>query len=434
MRACGLWLLCLVVAGPLVAQPATFDVRGKPLDEALRLARQRGRFDTSYDPALVAGRTSRCMTTATAPEPLLACVLEGTGLIAVRLPGGVVATFGLRPAPPPEPPPSARLRGRVLDAETGLPLTDASVMIVHAGRGVLSGADGVFVFGGLPQGIVLVRASYVGYSQAQAAVRLAVDSTSSVTLSLQRAPAVITPVVVEGLRFRDPLVLMRMAEPPRDAPNASPEEVASRLVAMTGVHPGRVVADLHLQGGESGEHLMTLDGAPIYAPPVVAGLVGPFSPFAIGRITLRKAGYGALPISSTVGVIEAEHTFPVDEGRRFDVQADALGLHARLASGGERPDGLRVQLMMAGRLGRNAGRALPALDSLLRNWNRPDPFLAAVTASDLRPSSDPALPFLERTVSEVPQLRFNVAHIAVQALHPSGRRLLASAYVGTRQL
>ncbi|HYE57183.1 MAG TPA: hypothetical protein VD948_01710, partial [Rhodothermales bacterium] len=175
-------------------------------------------------------------------------------------------------------------------------------------------------------------------------------------------------------------------------------------------------------------------------------LVGPFSPFAIGRITLQKAGYGALPVSSTVGVIEAEHTFPVDEGRRFDVQSDGLALHARLASGGERPDGFRVQLMMAGRLGRNPLRtltgspgrnpllAIPALDSLLLNWNRPDPFLAAVTASDLRPSSDPALPFLERTVPTVPQLRFNDGHIAVQALHPSGRRLLASAYVGTRQL
>jgi hypothetical protein len=432
MRACGLWLLCLVVAGPLVAQPAPFDVRGRALDEALRLAGQRARFDLTYDPALVAGRSSRCVTTETAPGPLLACVLEGSGLVAMRVASD---TYALRLAPRPLPPPSATLRGRVLDAETGLPLSDASVILMGTARGALAGPEGVFVLEGLPHGIVLVRASHVGYAQAQAAVRLAADSSSSVTLSLPRAPAVITPVVVEGLRFRDPLVAARMSEAP-EGTSAAPEEVAARLVAMTGIHPGRVVADLHLQGGEAGEHLMTLDGAPIYAPPVVAGLVGPFSPFAIGRITLQKAGYGALPVSSTVGVIEAEHTFPVEEGRRLDVQADALALHARLASGGERPDGLRVQLMVAGRFGRDAAQTLPELRKLLRDWNRPDPFLAAVTASpsDVPPSGDPAVGFLAPIRATVPQLRFDDVHLAVQALHPSGRRLTASAYVGTRQL
>ena len=45
----------------------------------------------------------------------------------------------------------------------------------------------------------------------------------------------------------------------------------------------------------------------------------------------------------------------------------------REAVRGERADGFRVQLLAAGRLGRNPAGTLGSLGNLLRDWNRPDP-------------------------------------------------------------
>ena len=150
MRACGLWLLFTLVAGPLLAQPATFDVRGKPLDEALRLARERASFSYTNDPDLVADRTSRCVTSETRAELVLACVLQGTGIVFSRLPSGLYVLVRA-----PAALPAARMRGRVIDAETGLPLPDASVLLPGMSRGVTAGSEGVFVIDGLPAGTLL---------------------------------------------------------------------------------------------------------------------------------------------------------------------------------------------------------------------------------------------------------------------------------------
>ena len=55
------------------------------------------------------------------------------------------------------------LKGKVVDAQSNLPLVGASVWAENAGRGAVTDQDGLFVLSKLPSGNVEIRVSYLGY-------------------------------------------------------------------------------------------------------------------------------------------------------------------------------------------------------------------------------------------------------------------------------
>jgi len=170
-------------------------------------------------------------------------------------------------------------------------------------------------------------------------------------------------------------------------------------------------ADVHIQGGEAGEHQFRLDGAPVFIPLNVASFVGPFSPFALGRITVHKAGFGVPLGSQIAGVIEAEHDLrfagassPDGSPKSFTsgvVQWDPLSLNGRFSGVSARPGGTEVAWMGAARIGLWNWTAPGSLDALLDGWNRIDTFLLSAFASrntpfaDLPPVGDPEVAFMD---------------------------------------
>ncbi len=406
------------------------DVTGLPLATALGRAANHVGVGLSYNAALLPTRAAACRTAAADAATVFACVLGGTGLRAVAL---TPRLYTLTAAPAPRP--FGTLRGLVRDGATGLPVAEASVYIddgAGGGRGTSTSERGTFVASGLRAGAVRVRVSFVGYDAASVTVEIDSGRVADIGVTLTSRPIVVLPVVVDGIQNR------RLSETAsmRGAGGEAGDDVAGRLTAVTGVHPGNIVADVHLQGGDAGEHLFRLDGAPVFTPPIVGGLVGAFSPFAIGRLMVQKAGFGANAGSSTVGVVEASHTLPVEEGAQLTVQADVLALHARLALGGQDASGGRVRAMAAFRGGLGAVLPPPGLATQLRDWNRTDPFLAAVTAdAPVGSGGDPVAPYLRPLIGgEDPLWRFTDAHVAAELVRPDGVRYGASSYVGGRRL
>ena len=57
-----------------------------------------------------------------------------------------------------------RISGRIVDAESGLGLTDVGVQVVGTTRGVMSGVDGRYVITGVPTGTVTLQARRIGYA------------------------------------------------------------------------------------------------------------------------------------------------------------------------------------------------------------------------------------------------------------------------------
>ena len=407
------------------------DVTGLPLPAALGRAATHLGVGLSYNAALLPAHTATCRTAATDAEAVFACVLGGTGLRAVAL---TPRLYTLTAAPAPRP--LGSLRGLVRDGATGLPVAEASIYIDDGAggrRSTSTGERGTFVASGLRAGAVRVRVSFVGYDAASVTAEIDSGRVADIGVTLTARPIVVLPVVVDGIQNR------RLSEiaPVRDVAGEGADDVAGRLTAVPGVHPGNIVADVHLQGGDAGEHLFRLDGAPVFTPPIVGGLVGAFSPFAIGRLAVQKAGFGANAGSSTVGVIEASHTLPVEDGAQLTVQADVLAAHARLALGGQDASGGRVRAMAAFRGGLGAVLPPPGLTTQLRDWNRTDPFLAAVTADAPVGGSggDPVAPYLRPLIGgEDPLWRFTDVHLAAELARPDGVRYGASSYVGGRRL
>ncbi len=439
------WLLLLLGGSGLVvpfaaaqqADSLRHDVR--PLGEVLVAFQAATGIDLIYDTKLVDGKEVLSLREGDLiPELLLRRLLEGTGLALRRLESG---TFVLEPAAPP---PVAHLDGRVLDGATGEPLYGAHVLLADAGRGTATDAAGSFNFNALRPGRYLVRTSYLGYRPRLDTVQVTPAEPTRVHLALDPEPVVISPLIIEGLRL--PLRPVSVSTEATTEPSATPAglgtaDVVRSLNSLMGVRVGDALADVHVQGGEAGEHQFRLDGVPIFEPVHLRGLLGAFNPFAIGQITVRKAGYGVAHGSQLAGLIEAEHTLASPDGSALDMQADPLSLNARLHLGAGGVDRPGPRLMLAARTSLWAWYQPPTLQNLLRAWNNPDAFLPRASILSLQ-DEDAQLGQAFAAFSDTlqfatvgdPDLAFNDLHAAARLPFGPRHRLYASFYRGWNRL
>ena len=238
--------------------------------------------------------------------------------------------------------------------------------------------------------------------------------------------------MVDGVQGRLAAEMLGQAQVERERGlTPAPSGAAYRdLGALAGVRLSDVTADVHVQGGEAGEHELRLDGVPVYLPRAPTGLIGPFSAFALERITVHKAGFDAAQGSQTSGLLLAEHG--LGRTSRAEVQVDPLSLNA-LVQLAPLPEKLTV--MAAGRLGLWNVYAPPQLQATLEDWGAPDPFLIASPVSDETGEAalaSVALPDLG--ASTYPALQFSDLHAAARLRLSPLRTVYASAYQGRSRL
>ncbi len=435
---CRLLLLLIVLAAPRPGQAQdtgrfSFVLRGAPLEAALRELITTTRLDLAYDPSLVAGKVAYCAIEMQPPEDVLRCILRGTGLDFYRLSSGL---YVLTEAPE-APPLLGTLHGIVLDAETGAPLPNAHVLLADGSTGAVSNEAGRFLFASLRPGYYRVTTSYLGYRQRVDSVWVPPQGTGQARLTLDAEPILVAPVVVDGMQWRLPSDSLGAASASQQrllaARTGGSPDVAQSLGTLVGVRLSDATADLHVQGGETGEHQFRLDGAPVFVPISIGGLVGPFSPFAIGRVTVHKTGFGAEVGSQSAGVIEAEHALGQAAAQTLDVQVDPLSLNARLGLGAGTPGRTHAALMLAGRFGLWDLYAPSPVRNLLEDWNRADPFMLAAFTTDASQSTQ--APIFRREFSTGnPDVGFYDFHAAARIRFGALRSLHASAYLGRRAL
>ncbi len=384
--------------------------RGVVLDDALRQFQEATRLDISWDPLLTQGKRAFCVADRLTVEQVLSCVLGGTGLDFVRRSNGLyvleIATEG--------PAQYGNLRGIVLDGETAQPLSHAHVLIADVNRVSVANLDGLFIFPRLLAGDYSIRVSHMGYETTEQIITIAAGTSESIEVILESGePILISQVIVDGIGMMPSSTLL-------GAPQASQEELTSELSAGTsglirsldalpGVRVNDATADIHIQGGEAGEHQFRLDGAPVFLPLNVASFIGPFSPFALGKITVNKAGFGATLGSQISGIISAEHDLRAPSNRvssagsnsQFTVQVDPLSSNARHTGFWLKPSGTKITTLTAARIGTWSLMAPPSLARLMDDWNVIDTFLLSAFAeqntpfANFPPSGDPAIQFAD---------------------------------------
>ena len=389
----------------------TIAWRGDALADVLEKFSTMAMFPLSFDPLLVEGKRVFCVSRNQSVTEVLTCILVGSGLDFIIRSSG---TFVIVPRIEGEPL-FGNLRGIVVDAETEQPVSNAHVLLVEASNvahGRTANKNGIFLFSELLPGSYAMTVSHLGYGRETTVidVEAGADRRTVVTLRYQAIP--VAPIVIDGIGMQPSSTLLGSSVATQteltNTLQAGTAGILRGIDAMPGVRVNDATADVHIQGGEAGEHQFRLDGAPVFIPLNVASIIGPFSPFALGKITVHKAGFGVSLGSQIAGVIEAEHDLSAPVARagsgfrnRLIFQIDPLSTNARFNASWSRPDGFHATYMSAARIGMWGLSAPTSLQRLLNDWNTVDTFLLSAFAerntpfANLPPKGQPSIGFFD---------------------------------------
>ena len=396
----------------------SFVARGDLLVDALEKFRLLVDLEISWDERLVQGKRVFCVISDKPLEAVLECIFRGTGLTAVRRLSGLytvtIASEG--------PPLYGNLRGIILDSDTEQPVSSAHVLLVEGPHGRVANAEGMFLFSRLLPGAYNMRVSHIGYRLSASVIEIEAGGDSSAEIILTPDPILVGPVVIDGIGMQPSSTLLGSSVTTQEEVlgnlSSGTSGILQSLDRMSGVQVNDATADIHIQGGEAGEHQFRLDGVPVFIPLNIASFIGPFSPFALGRIKVNKAGFNVTLGSHIAGVIEAEHDLRVPtafrEGARaqsFAVQVDPLSTNGRYRASWKRPGGFHATHMSAVRVGTWRLAAPRSLQGLLDNWNTIDTFLLSAFAerntpfANLPPEGNPSIGFFDW--HSATRIRFN---------------------------
>ena len=352
----------------------SFILTGVPLSEALDALIDQTDINLFYESDMIQEKFAFCSIEESPVEEILRCILRRTDLDFYQLSSGMYILVD-------RPRAEARfgaLAGLVIDAHTGEPLPDASVLLAYAETGTATNTDGRFALSQLDPGLHPVIITHVAYEDLYDSLYVGPGEQTTVQYDMLPRTFMTAPIVIDGLQERVPSE--QLATNKVDAeelilnPGATPS-AHTAINNIVGVGGGEAFADVHVQGGDSGEHLYLLDGVPVFVPIRNGGFFGSFSPFALSQITVHKAGFDATEGSYLAGVIDIEHEMATDQETLADVQIDPLSANGRL-QGSLRPlDRIQLSWMVAGRIGLWSLFQPGAIEQQLHEWSQPNTYL-----------------------------------------------------------
>lgn len=227
------------------------------------------------------------------------------------------------------------LHGYVKDEASGEGLIYASVVDLYSGKGTETNAYGYFSLK-LKEGPVALQVSYLGYTIYLMDFRLNQNQRLSIWLQPLLTPLE-TVEVVDTLSDADPNHTSEMRHamlPVQDIERLPTFGGESDLLRLTHLMPGVQtgtdgVGGLHVRGGDNGQNLILIDGAPLYNSSHGAGLFSIFNSHAIRSAQLIKGSFPARyggRVSSILDVRTKEGNLS-----RFSTKGDLGLLSGRLS-------------------------------------------------------------------------------------------------------
>lgn len=417
----------------------TVILRGVPVTEALAHVASVTGMDLLFGSEVAEASGDEeifCRLEGATAEAILECVVRGAGLDFYRLSSGTYVVI----ARPEDAPAYGTLVGVVTDGWSGQPLPNAQVEFADVRRPTRSNPAGLFAVPALLPGRHQVMISAPGYRSQVMAVDVPPRGEARVTFALEAQPFRARPLVVDGISAgRGSLVGRGGSTLDRQALLDSGEGAGGfsrALLRMPGVVPRPLLSDVLIQGGGAGEQQLRLDGAPVYNPLAVEGLLGTFSPLALERVTVRKAGFPARHGSAISGILDFEHANGAREGFGSEVQIDPFNLNGRITIPLTREQDPQGGLMIAGRRTLWGLAPTTSLERALREWNQVDPLLTAALRHQAPDGAEP--PVSEAVVYQDhghgSELQSSDLHVAARIPTGPGRSLRASIYGGSNEV
>lgn len=430
-------LLAILVSSslymPALAQQESSDrytmmLRNVTLEEALEQLVVTTGMNLLYDPALVEEAKVFCNVRGETAEKILRCIIRNADLDFYRLSSGTYVLINQAQAEPQY----GDFSGIVVDIETGEPLPYANVFLTDASTGTAANSAGMFSFASLLKGPHAIVATYVGYEPALDSVWVPANGKVRRQIALKPSMIVSNPIVVNGLQQRMPSADLGAGQLSKDQFTGSSfqgtDDVVYGVTSITSVGIRPPYMDLHIQGGESSEHQMQLDGVPVFEPVSLGRLLGAFSPLAVKRLTVHKAGFGASIGSQLGGIVSIEQDLEIRDRDNLTLQVDPLSANARVKWGLKFKGQAEGKFMVAGRTSVWDVYQSTALNNMLQDWNAIDPQLTA-TALQVEPVSLRFTP--HRHGSDV---SFTDLHASGQVSLNPFHKIYFSAYEGSNDV
>ena len=305
---------------------------------------------------------------------------QATGLLIALLVVGTPAREGAAQSPVPSAAPGVSsvtavgaIRGIVRAAESpsAIALPYAMIQLVDAGasRSVLTDVTGAYAITGVPAGLHRLRAIYIGHQPSEVEVLVPPGGTVDVDLALIRAPIALPSLTVVARAIDLPDV------EPIHLRTALPAWAAGEITLRTlGAGTGMVESGLTGAGGENGGgndpadprdallmrgsttdlKLVLLDGAPVYTPFHLAGLLPSFDASTIGGAALHVGGAPARYDGGLSYILDLRTRPAARDRLRGGGAIDLMSAQGSL----EGPLGSHAGLLVAGRTLHDAGAAL----------------------------------------------------------------------------
>ena len=357
----------------------SFSFSATPLSEALENIAASAGVNLIFDPELVANQFVYSRVRGNTINDLLSVLFDRKDLDYIILSSGTyVVVKSARAASS-----FGSLTGQVVDAQTGEPLMGATVMIADASAGTVTNRSGQFSLGGIISGEQELIFSYLGYEPVRKKIKIPQQGNITERIALNSRPVDFFPVVVSAHRPLTAGMHHEQAAEPRNGWSAGNRynSAIQSLDLFSGVQHGIPMAGTHIQGAQRSEHRMYLDGVPVYNPYTFGQLSSAFSPYAINRIEVDKAGFDASVGSYIAGKINLKHNVSGRAGQNALFQADPLSTNAFGSVRTTTNNGRSLELMAAYRTSIWGVYEDPVLSGTLSEWDRIDPLLYNLVAS-----------------------------------------------------
>lgn len=376
-------LLVLLSAVALQAQEQnperhSFTFRGVSLSDALEKIAEKTETDMVYDPAIVEGVSVYTRIQDQTVPQILRDVLGATSLDFITLSSGTIVIVRMVA----DDPSYGSYSGKIVDRYTGEPLPGATVMLADASGGTSTGESGRFSLNNLVSGSYNIIFSYVGYEAVYKTIDIKPQQDFREEVTMKPKSVDFMPIVVTGHLPQMPSgngENGQSIEPNTKWETAGRMQDAIRSLSLfSGVQYGLPMTDLHLQGGQRGEHRILLDDVPVYNPYSFGQMFSAFSPYAISKVQLYKAGYGAPEGSQIAGLINLKHDMESVKDQDLIFQGDPLSLNLRGNLSFQNGEDSAFKVMGAARSNYWGIYQEPNLDKTLQEWDDLDPLMTNV--------------------------------------------------------
>ena len=318
-------VLALGAARPAAAQAEVeFVWVSAPLSEALYELAEATGLELVFALRLVEDvRVSGRYRASDDPDRALRYLLRGTGVRAERIREGqyvlIKEPLNLRPdIETTREAYTGTLDGRVVDAETNVPLMGAHVWLVDIGLGDVVTYDGAFAVPDLPTGRYVVRVSHVGYRPVRLELDVFPDSPRLPPTIRLQAEVIETPdtPVVAGPDPPGPTPGMTELTPRETTQQAAAipyalgeADLAATLSWLPGLtRTGGASGALVVRGADPAQTLTIRDGVPLYEPWHAFGLFSAFQPEALSRVRFHRGSLPAPLGGGLAAVLDVETT------------------------------------------------------------------------------------------------------------------------------